>query len=404
MSNILFDNIKKAQEILDKTTTLADAKIANKALIKAESIYLKSIIDENNIKLRVMFKCNIKDPNILFDLTEKLQTEFNQESLIALHSSEKRRILALYAKIRQLTMILKWTTNEKKKAIISELIKSLEIHIVNFKTIIYNKILTFYTTKLQKAKKLTKPQKDKNAIIELQNVYKYYFNGIYSIKVLKNINLQIQRGKIIVILGASGGGKTTLLNLISGMDTITYGNIIVNGQNISNANGSKLTDFRRDNIGYVFQQYGLLSNLTVKENVEIGLNLAADKARAMDLNELLNTLGIYQIKDKYPHELSGGQQQRVSIARSIAKNPQILFGDEPTGAVDDSMTKQIMKLFVEINEKYGTTIIIVTHNQVISKLADEIILMKEGQIDRIIKNKKQGVDEIEWSTIDYFKK
>ena len=155
-----------------------------------------------------------------------------------------------------------------------------------------------------------------------------------------------------------------MLNIITGIDVATSGQTYVNGQNLINKTSSQLTKFRKLNIGYIFQSYNLLPNLTVRENVEIGWKLQKNRALRLNINELLSVIGIDKYQDRYPYELSGGQQQRVSIARSMAKNPAIIFGDEPTGAVDEEMSKQILKLFVDLNKKYKTTVVIVTHNSI----------------------------------------
>ncbi|GHU31024.1 hypothetical protein FACS1894166_01720 [Bacilli bacterium] len=223
-------------------------------------------------------------------------------------------------------------------------------------------------------------------LIDLRDVCKYYNNGTLAVKVLKDVNLQINSGEFVVILGPSGSGKTTLLNIISGMDTATYGITVVNNLNLISMTQAQLTAFRKDNIGYVFQQYGLLPNLTVRENVEIGANLQSDKTKRIPIDDLLRTVGIFEHRNKFPHELSGGQQQRVSIARSVAKNPNLIFGDEPTGAVDEEMSKQIMQLFVDVNKKYKTTIIIVTHNIILAGLATKVIKVANGKIDKVILN------------------
>jgi putative ABC transport system ATP-binding protein len=179
------------------------------------------------------------------------------------------------------------------------------------------------------------------------------------------------------------------------MDTPTTGDVNVCGVNLTNKNDSQLTKFRKENIGYIFQQYGLLPNLSVSENVEIGKDLQPDKSRAQSVDKVLYDLGIYEQRNKMPHELSGGQQQRVSIARSIAKNPNIIFADEPTGAVDESMSKHIMNLLIDINKKNHTTIVIVTHNPIIAQLATKIILVGNGTISKIIDNQPKNIDDID---------
>lgn len=239
---------------------------------------------------------------------------------------------------------------------------------------------------------------DEKYSIELIDVSKYYYNKYLSTKVLKNIDLKIKKGEFVVVLGPSGSGKTTLLNIISGMDTATYGKTIVAGTNLINKTTDQLTKFRKNNVGYIFQQYGLLPNLSVRENVEIGWNLQDDKSKRLDIDELLKTVGMYEHRNKFPHELSGGQQQRISVARSMAKNPNILFGDEPTGAIDEEMSKQILKLFVDINERYKTTVIIVTHNPIFEDLAQRVIKVKNGIIAQdYINKKRKTVDQLNWS-------
>ncbi|MCQ2747850.1 MAG: ABC transporter ATP-binding protein [Mycoplasmoidaceae bacterium] len=218
-------------------------------------------------------------------------------------------------------------------------------------------------------------------------------------KILKGFDLKIKQGEFVVILGPSGSGKTTLLNIMSGMDKATYGKTVVNSHNLIKMSDNQLTQFRKDNIGYIFQQYGLLPNLTVGENVEMGWNLQSDRSKRLDIDSLLETVGMLEHAKKFPHELSGGQQQRVSVARSMAKNPAIVFGDEPTGAVDEEMSKQILQLFVDINKKYNTTVIIVTHNPIFADLATRVIKVNSGRIAQNYQNEHpKAVSELDWSS------
>lgn len=236
-------------------------------------------------------------------------------------------------------------------------------------------------------------------VIDFENITKYYYNKWMATKVLKGFDLKIKPGEFVVILGPSGSGKTTLLNIMSGMDKATYGKTLVNGNNLIKMTDNQLTDFRKNNIGYIFQQYGLLPNLTVRENVEIGWNLQADKSKRLNIDELLKTVGMSEHASKFPHELSGGQQQRVSVARSMAKNPAIVFGDEPTGAVDEEMSKQILQLFVDINKKFNTTVIIVTHNPIFADLATRVIKVNSGTIAQNYINKdRKTVAQLDWSS------
>lgn len=245
--------------------------------------------------------------------------------------------------------------------------------------------------------KKTVPFKNKDNIIELRDVVKYYTNGFTITQILKGVKLEIKKGDFVVILGPSGSGKTTLMNIISGLDRATDGVTNVCGYNLINLKDSELTKFRQKNVGYVFQQYGLLPNLTVKENVEIGSYLQTNKSKKLNAEEVLDAFGMLEHKNKFPHQLSGGQQQRVSIARAFAKNPTILFGDEPTGAVDEDMSKVVMQEFININKKYGTTIIIVTHNSIFEELGSLVIKFNNGKISSINRNPNpKSVDELSW--------
>ena len=257
----------------------------------------------------------------------------------------------------------------------------------------------------KEVEKLNKPHngnkqvsfKNPENIIELSNVVKYYTNGYIVTQILKGVNLEIKKGDFVIILGPSGSGKTTLMNIISGLDRASDGVTNVCGTDLINLNDNELTKFRKDNIGYVFQQYGLLPNLTVKENVEIGANLQTDKSKKMDVDEILKSVDMLQHKDKFPHQLSGGQQQRVSIARAFAKNPTLLFGDEPTGAIDEEMSKMVINEFININKKFGTTVIIVTHNRIFEGLATLLIKIRDGSIVSLTRNSNpKTVDELPW--------
>lgn len=243
----------------------------------------------------------------------------------------------------------------------------------------------------------SKPNKNKY-VIELIDVKKSYITGEVEVQVLKGINLKLKKGDFIVILGPSGSGKTTLLNLISGLDKVSSGDIFVIGYNLSLLKDIDLTKFRRDNVGFIFQQYNLLTNLTAKENAEVGENLSKNKNKDMTIRDIFETIGMEEQMNKYPHQMSGGQQQRVSIARALAKNPDILFGDEPTGALDEEMGRKVLEILINVNKKYKTTVIIVTHNPNIANIANTVIHVRNGLIDQIKKNKlPKKPSEIDWS-------
>lgn len=236
----------------------------------------------------------------------------------------------------------------------------------------------------------------RNVILNLKNVYKTYYLGKVPTNALDGVDLDIFEGEVLVILGPSGSGKTTLLNVLSGLDTPTSGDIIyMNKDNIAKYSKRKITKFRKNNLGFIFQTYNLLEHLNVKENVAVGRKLGKS---VVDIDEIIEIVGLKAHKRKYMHELSGGEQQRVSIARAIAKRPSILFADEPTGALDEKTGKKVLRTLVDVNKKYNTTMIIVTHNPGIAELADRIIYVNSGRITKsIIQNKnKKEPEDISW--------
>ncbi|MEG0992009.1 MAG: ABC transporter ATP-binding protein [Malacoplasma sp.] len=244
---------------------------------------------------------------------------------------------------------------------------------------------------------LEQPEILPNEIIKLFNVSKSYTNNYINYHILRDINLTIYEKEFVVIYGPSGSGKTTLLSIISALDRPTTGYSHVVNQNTITLNESKLTKLRANYIGYIYQQYGLLDILTVEDNIKITASLQKDKSKKIDLDDLLKYVGLYEHKHKKASQLSGGQSQRVAICRALIKNPKILFGDEPTGAIHIDATKQIMNLFLKINKEYGTTIVIVTHNQNMLQLGDRVIKVQDGKIVENYLNKKRvPVEEISW--------
>ena len=232
------------------------------------------------------------------------------------------------------------------------------------------------------------------AYIKVKNLTKIYKMGEVEIKALDNVSFEIEKGELIVVLGPSGAGKTTILNILGGMDTATSGSIIIDDNNISKYNNRKLTDYRRYDIGFVFQFYNLVGNLTALENVSLASQICKNP---MDSIEALKRVGLLDRKDHFPAQLSGGEQQRVSIARAIAKNPKILLCDEPTGALDSKTGKKIIELLQDTCHKTKTTTIIITHNAVIAEIADKVIKVKNGKIESVNINKTpKPVKEIEW--------
>lgn len=232
------------------------------------------------------------------------------------------------------------------------------------------------------------------SFVKIEDINKHFGQGDSYVDALSDINMDIEKGQIIVLLGPSGSGKSTLLNIIGGIEDADSGYIAIDGEKIEDMNEKKLTQYRRKHLGYVFQMYNLIPNLTVRENIEVGAYLGKN---ALNVDELMETLGISGQKNKIPSQLSGGQQQRTSIGRAIVKNPDILLCDEPTGALDYVTSKEILKLIEDINKKYGSTIIIVTHNDAIKNMADKVYKLRDGKIVSEYTNEsKTPAAELEW--------
>ncbi len=232
-------------------------------------------------------------------------------------------------------------------------------------------------------------------LIKLRNICKYYYQGDIITKALDDINLDVKIGEILVILGSSGGGKTTLLNVISGLDVPTSGTITFDDLDITHYSDRKMTKFRKDNVGFIFQTYNLLAHLNVYENVKVGAQLGHNTKE--DIMEIIQDVGLADKAQAYMHQLSGGQQQRVSIARAIAKKPFVMFCDEPTGALDEETGKIVLRSLVDINQKYKTTMVIITHNPGIALIGDRIVHINSGKIVSNEKNlNKTAPEEIAW--------
>lgn len=365
-----------------------------------------------------IFKINKKDNVENINVTDKS----NKNEWNFLHTKYKKiHELIYYVKIAKniskKELFLLWIVLVDELSIINkELIKFQETKINNTVSKRWNainkeinKIIHKYIKKIISHKKYNKDIELANGnIIQLKNISKIYSTPSINTKVLDNVSLHIEEGDFVVILGPSGSGKTSLMNIISGIDQPTYGSVNVAGFNLPQLSNSSLTNFRQVVIGYIFQRYGLLPNLTVFENVAMGSflgdNLSKSKSKLLssrilasdekNINNILEWVDMLNCKDKYPYELSGGQKQRTSIARTIAKLPQIIFGDEPTAAVDEQMSSSIIDLFSKINKVYKTTIIIITHDEKIAMHANRVIHVKDGNIEKIVVSKKKAKNEI----------
>lgn len=230
--------------------------------------------------------------------------------------------------------------------------------------------------------------------IEFKNVNKNYQMGEITIKALDDTNFQIEKGELVVIVGPSGAGKTTTLNILGGMDTATSGDVLIDGKNITKLKGKDLIKYRREDIGFVFQFYNLVQNLTAKENVELATQICKN---SLEPEEVIEKVGLKDRMNNFPSQLSGGEQQRVAIARAIAKNPKLLLCDEPTGALDYKTGKQILKLLQDTCRKENMTVLIITHNTAIAPMADKVIHFKNGTAESIeINENPMPVEDIEW--------
>lgn len=233
-----------------------------------------------------------------------------------------------------------------------------------------------------------------SAFVTFENVKKIYKTGEVEITALHDVNFEIEKGEFCVIVGASGAGKTTILNILGGMDTLTEGRVFLDTKEISGYNKKQLTNYRRYDIGFVFQFYNLVQNLTALENVELAAQICTDP---LDAAKVLNEVGLQERKNNFPAQLSGGEQQRVAIARALAKNPKLLLCDEPTGALDYNTGKAVLKLLQDTCREKGKTVVVITHNQALTAMADRIITVKSGTIVNMVKNEKiVDVADIEW--------
>ena len=233
-----------------------------------------------------------------------------------------------------------------------------------------------------------------STIIEFKNVDKIYKTGDHILKAMDNVNFTIDEGEFVVILGPSGAGKSTLLNLLGGLDTVTSGQIIVNGNHVEEFDDNELTDYRANNVGFIFQFYNLIPNLTALENVELMSDIVDFNINGLDV---LESVDLKSHADQFPAQLSGGEQQRVSIARAVAKQPTMLLCDEPTGALDSKTGVLILNLLQDMSNSKGTTVVIVTHNAILAEAADKVIRIKNGQIESIVINENpKKVTDLEW--------
>ncbi|MGL4338532.1 MAG: ABC transporter ATP-binding protein [Turicibacter sp.] len=231
-------------------------------------------------------------------------------------------------------------------------------------------------------------------LISIRDVYKKYLVGDVETHALKSVNLEVSKGEFVVVLGPSGSGKSTLLHVSGGLDEVTQGEIMINNKVITEMNNRQLTNFRREELGFVFQQYNLMPNMTVLENVEVGARLNSE---ALGVKEILREVMMEDYISQFPYQLSGGQQQRVAIARALAKNPSILFCDEPTGALDEETGKTVLEVLQRVNEELKTTVFLITHNLGIAEIADVVVKMRSGEIVEVKRNEvKKQAREVSW--------
>ena len=231
-------------------------------------------------------------------------------------------------------------------------------------------------------------------LLTLHQIKKSFGSGESRVEVLKGIDLEVEKGEFCVLLGPSGSGKSTLLNILGGIDRADSGELVIGGDRMADMNEKALTQYRRRHLGYIFQMYNLIPNLTVRENIEVGAYLSR---KPLNVDELLHLLGLYDHRNKLPNQLSGGQQQRTAIGRAIVKNPDILLCDEPTGALDYKTSKEILKLIETVNQTYGNTVIMVTHNDAIQNMADRIVRLRDGMIrSNTLNPHKVPAQDLDW--------
>ena len=248
--------------------------------------------------------------------------------------------------------------------------------------------------KVGEESKMAKDQDFEKDFVRLKNVSKIYRMGEVEIRAVDKIEFTIDKGEFVVVVGPSGAGKTTVLNILGGMDTVTSGDVLVDGENIAKYSQRKLTGYRRDDIGFVFQFYNLVPNLTAKENVELALQICKEP---LDAVQVLKEVGLGDRLDNFPAQLSGGEQQRVSIARALAKNPKLLLCDEPTGALDYQTGKAILKLLQDTCRQKKMTVIVITHNSALTPMADRVIKIKNGKVSKMYLNENpEPIENIEW--------
>ena len=230
--------------------------------------------------------------------------------------------------------------------------------------------------------------------LEIKGITKHFGDGESRVNVLKGIDVSMEKGEICVLLGPSGSGKSTLLNILGGIDQADDGYIAIDGERMGDMSEKELTLYRRKHLGYVFQMYNLIPNLSIRENIEVGAYLSDNP---LDVDDLMKTLGLYEHRNKLPNQLSGGQQQRTAIGRAIVKNPDILLCDEPTGALDYHTSKEILQLIEDVNKKYGNTVVMVTHNGEIEHMADRVVKLRDGVIRKNYMNEhKISAMDLEW--------
>ena len=247
---------------------------------------------------------------------------------------------------------------------------------------------------IRNIKKKYKKESEGLMYLDIRDLRKSFGQGESRTEVLRGISFGVEKGKICVLLGPSGSGKSTLLNIIGGIETPDSGCVSINGEPMKSMKEKELSSYRRIHLGYVFQSYNLISNLTVKENIETGAYLSE---KPLDVDEILHILGLWEHRDKVPNQLSGGQQQRTAIGRAVVKNPDILLCDEPTGALDYKTSKEILNLIEDVNQKFGSTVIIVTHNDAIKNMADQVVRLRDGQIrSNELNTAKIKAQELEW--------
>ncbi len=386
---------EKEKSSSSKSTSKEDNKSLSPKELEKEKT--DKIVQQSKTKNRSKTLTTNKTKEEAIEETQQLLTKTEiREQIKKLSSKEKDKIIKSYDHNQpEITSKSSWDYKKLRSRTLKAMKKKEKLAIEEQSDPIAKELFQeIYDAKWKKYLQ----NNSKDNVIDVRNIRKYYINGTNVEYILKKISITIKHGEIYVILGASGSGKTTLLNIVSGLIDASSGDVLVQDKNLFIMNEKNKIKFRADNVSFVFQSYNLIPSLTVEENIKVGASLRSKNTEKVSVKEIMKLLKLYEQRGKYPFQLSGGQNQRVSIGRALSKNPKILFADEPTGALDEERGKEALQFLVDINEKYGTTIIMVTHNPNFKWVGDTTLKIHDGEIETLSHNKKRiKPKDIKWT-------